>query len=102
MLRFGCNADSPGETQKLSPDRSNDVWLVLAACGQFFVSRMQTVLRLPGNFLNIVGQVLLSSPQLTTEPRTVAVRPGGLYDDSPQVSITCLVDSPSPIRLALG
>src|SRR5581483_5598192 len=87
---------------KLSPDRSNDVWLVLAARGQFFVSRMQTVLRLPGNFLNIIGQVLLSSPQLATEPRTVAVRPGGLYDDSPQVSITCLGDSPSSNRLATG
>jgi hypothetical protein len=61
---FGRNADGPDETQKLSPDSSNDVRFVLAGRGQLLIARMQTVLRLPGNFLDIVGQVLLPSPQL--------------------------------------
>ena len=58
-LRF--HANGPDETEKFPADGGDDLWFALARRSQFLIARVQTMLRLPGNFFDVVGQILLAS-----------------------------------------
>jgi hypothetical protein len=58
VSRFGLDAYGPNESQKFSSDRSGNVRLILARGSEFLVPGMQSMLRFPGDLLDVIGQPL--------------------------------------------
>src|SRR5882672_2204596 len=91
-LALHLDADGPDETGEFTSDGRHDVLLGLAAGGEPDIAVMESVLRLPGNRLDLLARAFLPAPQLAADVGPVAVRPGRFDEDAAQVRIARLGD----------
>src|SRR5882672_3250416 len=95
-LALHLDADGPDETGEFTSDGRHDVLLGLAAGGEPDIAVMESVLRLPGNRLDLLARAFLPAPQLAADVGPVAVRPGRFDEDAAQVRIARLGDGFAP------
>ena len=87
----------PDEAEQLTPHRGHDLLLVLAPSPSSTpVATVQPVLRLPGDRLHLLAQPFLALAQRGTLAGPMAVGPGRLDHDAPQVRVARLGDRPAP------
>jgi hypothetical protein len=73
--RVRFHADGPDESRQFATDGGDDLWFVLARRSQFFITRVQAMLRFLGNLFDIVGQPLLAFEQKAAHPGPELIRP---------------------------
>ena len=90
LLPLHVHADRPDEAEELAPDRGNDLWRRLPFRGELAVARMQPVLRLPGEGLDLLAQPALVGLERAPDPRAVSIGMRRLQEDAAQVRIARL------------
>src|SRR5207249_1880271 len=93
VLLLYVHSDGPDEAQQLTCHRGDHLLLGLALADQSAIAAVQSVLRLPGDRLDLLAQSGLALQQLAAHRRPVPVRPGRLPDDAPQVRVAGLGDA---------
>ena len=93
-LFFDSYGDVPNETEQLSSNCGDDQRLVFAAVEHLEIPVMQPILGFPGNLFNFLAEPDLSLQQVAAHPRSELVGPGGFDQDSSQVRVAHLGDSP--------
>src|SRR5580692_507985 len=101
-LSFDIDPNSPDKSQQLSPHGRYDLRFVLPLCQQFSVARMQPMLGLPGNFLDLFAQSYLAFQKISAQPRSELIGPGGFDNDASQMCVAGLGDGAPPLSFAAG
>src|SRR5712671_6002895 len=96
-LRFPLHvyADRPDEAEQLAPDGRDRLLFALAAPHQLHVALMQALLRLPGQLSHGRTAVPLAGGEGLADGGAVAVGPGRLDHNAPQMGIAGLADRPA-------
>src|SRR5262249_56968954 len=95
-------ADRPDEAEHLSAERSDHLLLGFATRQQRPITRMQALLRPPGNGFDRLARAALACGQRFADVWPMTVTPSRLSHDAPQVCVARLADRAAADALAAG
>src|SRR5215467_5068333 len=90
LLRFDFDADGPDKTQQLSTHRGDNLRFVFAARKKLSIAQMQSVLRLPGDFLDFGAKPSLTFEQVAAQPGAELIGPSGFDNHSSKMGVSGL------------
>src|SRR5262245_28480810 len=95
-------AIAQNETQQLTADGSDNLWLVLASCQQLLIASAKPPLRFPGDSFDLFIESLLALGQPASNPRLILIGPGTLHQHMSEMGIAGFGDAAALDVLAAG
>jgi hypothetical protein len=100
--RFRLDPDGPDEAQQLASHGGDDLSLIFSCRRKSNVALVQSVLRFPGNLLDLFWNPLLSLAQRRTDARPKPVAPGRFNRNSSEMRVAGFGDATAPGSPATG
>src|SRR5215470_3935491 len=104
LLLFGMRRNGPDEAEQLTSQCGHDLVFVFVTSRKRLVAFVQTLLRLPGDLLDILaeGQILLPPQKKTGHVRTVLIRPRRFHQHPSEVTVARFGDASTPHAIPAG